>query len=253
MAKKEKELVKKEEQPLGFALSQEEQAQMYGNMDQEDFKIPRLAVLESLSPEVSDGLGKPGDLFIKGLNINLGTGPVKIVVLMRQKSRIRWNPLEQGGGIACRADDGLNGMGDPGGSCLKCPMHVWTGSEKPKCDLYENVIAVLPEYPELPPIAISGSRGRLSKFRDFNTMLEVHRYQKRPLFDKEYEVSVLKKTNLQGAKYHIFQFNPNKENKLLPSEEVEKYYNMFKSMSAKPIIIEHDEVEIKEADTAVEI
>lgn len=225
---------------LPATLSQNDIQQMYGDMTQEDFKVPRVVILEGLSPEVSDGLGKPGDIFIKGLNINLGKEPLTIVVLMRQKSRIKWNPLDKGGGMACQSLNGRNGVGNPGGNCYECAEQMWSGQEKPLCDLYENFIVVLPEHKDLPPVAISGNRSRLGKFKDFNTMLEVHRMKNRPLFDKEYVVKVVPKTNKQGAKYHIFQFMPTIENTLLHSSVVTEYMTMFKNMSAKPVIIDHE-------------
>lgn len=230
---------------LPVQLSQTDMQQMYGDMTQEDFKIPRMVILEGLSPEVSDGLGKPGEIFIKSLNMNLGKDPLRIVVLLRQKSRIKWNALDKGGGIACQSLNGRTGVGAPGGSCYECAEQIWNGQEKPICDLYENFIVVLPEHPELPPVAISGNRSRLAKFKDFNTMLEVHRMKGRPLFDKEYIIKVIPKANKQGAKFHILQFMPTIENALLNSEQVAGYMTMFKNMSAKPVIIDMErEVEV---------
>lgn len=231
-------------------MNSQEMQQMYGDMTQEDFKIPRLVILEGLSPEVSDGLGKPGEFFIKGLNVNLGNNPLDIVVLLRQKSRIKWNPLDKGGGIACQSLNGRTGAGQPGGDCYSCCEQVWNGKEKPKCDLYENFIVTLPAHDDLPAVAISGNKSKLAKFKDFNTMLEVHKMKNRPLFDKVYQAKIVQKTNPQGAKYHIFQFVPNATNALLPAEKVGEYYNMFKSMAGKPVLVEQ---EAERIDPAAEI
>ncbi len=226
-------------------LSAAQQDAMFGQLDDEDFKLPRLVTLEGLSPEVADGLGKAGDLFVKGLNLNLGPGPVEVIVLCRSKSRMRWQPLEEGGGIMCNAIDGKTGMGEPGGQCRTCPFQMWQGRTKPLCDLYENFIVLVRGSDVIPgmiPIAISGARTRLGGLRDFNTMLEVHRYQNRPLFDKCYKLTVVEKQNPQvkGSRYHVFQLTPGNNNQLLPQEEQQALLSIFQVVSQKRLVIEQE-------------
>ena len=230
------------------ALNQAEQQAMYGDIEREDLKIPRLSILESMSPEVADSLGKPGDFFVKGLNLNLGSNPVEVVVLMRSKSRMRWAPLDDGGGILCQADDGKNGVGEPGGSCQDCDLKNWKGREQPLCDLYENFIVMVRGVELALPVALSGSRSRLSGLRDLNTMLELHRLQQRPFYDKAYQIRAVKKQNpnVKGSNYHVFGFFPGNKNEIIPLEEQRMYSEMFKAFSRLNVKIERD-IEAKPA------
>jgi hypothetical protein len=160
-----------------YKMSQEDQELMFGDMGAEDLSIPRITVLQGLSPEVSEGLGTPGDLFVKGLNQNLGKAAVEIIPLLRNRSRIRWKAMDEGGGILCQALDGLNGVGDPGGDCQACNFKEWivkdpkSGKMKPGCDLFQNVICVLRKEEEWVPMALSGSRTKLKALKDLNSLL----------------------------------------------------------------------------------
>ena len=228
-------------------LSQEDMASMYGDMGKEHISIPRLTILEQLSPEVGDNLGKPGDFFIKGLNQNLGPNPLELVVLMRSHSRMSWTPLAEGGGIICQAADGNRGVGLPGGDCNKCPNKEWQGKAKPLCDLYENFIVVQRsalQAGEAFPMAISGSRTKLKALRDFNTILMQSIQKRRPLFAKSYKVSTVVKQNPKipgNNKYHVFQITAANENQVLPIGEQQEAFDLFKSFSGKSFSIQQDE------------
>ncbi len=251
-----KEMAVKSTQEIAtMKMTPAEMQKMSGELTNEDFKIPRLVVLEALSPEVADGLGKTGDLFVKGLNINLGKNPVEIIVLLRSKSRIRWIDLDKGGGIQCQSLNGKDGIGEPGGDCYKCQLQAWQGTTQPECDLYENFIIVLRKSEVTIPIAISGSKARLGGLRDFNTMLELHRYQQRPFFDKSYLIKSVEKQNpnIKGSKYHVFQIVPGNDNKFLSKDEVEKYYQMFKAVSSRDIVIDQDDEQQKKEKNSINI
>lgn len=245
--------VKTENLPATQQISEAEAAAMYGNMDSTDYKVPRLVVLEGNSPAVNEGLGRPGDLFIKGLNINLGKGPVEIVVLMRSKSRLMWRTLDEGGGIVCSSLDAINGAGIPGGKCLECRMQQWSGTEQPKCDVYMNFICMIHGRDDVMfPVALSGARARLSEVKDFNTMLEIHRLQRRPLFDKVYMLKTVDKISKKNGtnKFHTFKITPNADNALLDAENVRKYYDLFKVLSASKLIIDQEDDDRSTPDTS---
>lgn len=72
-----------------------------------DFEIPRLKLLQAISPEVTDGRGKAGNYWHTVLEQDLG-GSLEIIPLYLSKSAILWRPREDGGGILARADDGIN-------------------------------------------------------------------------------------------------------------------------------------------------
>lgn len=245
MKKQDTAIAAKTEALPALPMNENELKAMYGDMTAEDFKVPRLVLLEGLSPEVAEGLGKPGDLFLKGLNMNLGSAPLEVVVLMRFKTRICWRDLSSGGGILCRANDGKTGMGEPGGACAACTKTQWVGQEQPECSLYENFIVWVrdPSKGVPLPIALSGTKGRLGTLKDFNTMLEIHRLQNRPFFDKVYTIKPTQKSNprIASAKYHVFGIAPGNDNKLLNQDEVKGYYELFKKLSQQNLVVEQDQ------------
>lgn len=253
----EKNLEKTDEKTkalAGLELSAADQAAMYGELTQEHVTIPRLSVIELLSPEFKEQLGKTGDFFVKGANINLGKEPLEIVVLMRSNSRMRWKPMNEGGGIICQSRDGKKGVGEPGGDCSKCSLKDWQGSNKPQCDGYENFIVVLRkdlQNGEPMPMAISGSRTRLKGLKDFNTMLMLSIQKRRPLFYKSYVIQTVHKVNGQND-WHIFRFSPGNNNAPLPEAEQLAAMQLFKAYSNMNIDIQQDREDGPSATGGVE-
>lgn len=215
------------------AMTREESLQAYGgDLVASDFTIPRLVVLESMSPQVTkEKAGHPGDFFVTGLNLNLGSDPIEFVILQRrQRSNLRWKPLKDGGGLLCRADDGKNGVGEPGGDCATCPHLKWTTDEKgqnvaPSCDENQNLIVVprtLLQAGEAIPYALSGNKARLKEFKNLNTMLLPLIARRLPFYAKSIIVSATARDSksIKGAVYHVFTFKFGNENALLPESEV---------------------------------
>ncbi len=241
---KEKAVAPKVETPIAaYQMSQADQEAMFGDIGAEDVSIPRITVLQGLSPEVSEGLGTPGDLFVKGLNQNLGKQPIEIIPLMRNRSRMRWKPMDEGGGILCQALDGLNGIGDPGGDCQSCKYTEWTikdpksGKMKPGCDIVQNVICVIRKEEEWVPMALSGSRTKLRALRDLNSLLMLEQQKGRPIFGKSYVLKVVKKSSGQISYFNI-SITPGNGNQVLPDVEVQKAARLFQGLRGKTFRID---------------
>lgn len=230
-------------------LSKDDIEQMYGGMGQEDITIPRIVVLQGLSPEVMDGKGKPGEFYIKGFERNLGKGPIEFIVILRSKSRLRWRDLKLGGGILCQSTDAKLGVGDPGGECEKCSLAAWqTDSGQPGCDLYQNVIVVLRKDEDWIPMALSGNRTKLKPIKNLNSLLMLEMTKGRPMFAKVYALEAMQKQNTQGMQYFSYRISPANENKLLPIEEQQKALSIFNSIKGRKInIAEEQDSEIKTA------
>lgn len=245
-----KEMSKKQEQSLALPkMDQAELDAMYGEMDSNDITIPRIVILQGLSPEVSEGRGKPGEFFIKGLERNLGAKPVEIVVLLRNKSRIRWQDLQLGGGILCRSFDAREGTGDPGGKCETCPFSQWemsaeNKSGRPGCDMYQNLIVVLRQDQEWMPMAISGNRSKLKALKNLNSLLMVELAKQRPLFSKSYLIEPKDASNAKGLRYFTYRVSPANDNAMMPASEQLRAYDLFKSLQGKKIdIVQEQEKE----------
>lgn len=242
-----KDLKKKEETALAVPqMDATELKEMYGEMDSTDITIPRIVILQGLSPEVSEGRGKPGEFFIKGLERNLGATPLEVIVLLRNKSRIRWQDLQLGGGILCRSFDAKVGIGEPGGSCEACKFSQWEVSDenkggRPGCDIYQNLIVVIRNDGEWLPMAISGNRSKLKALKNLNSLLMVELAKQRPLFSKSYVIEPKDATNPKGLRYFSYRVSPANNNQQLPEEEQLRAYELFKSLKGKKIDIVQDQ------------
>lgn len=238
-----KELEKKKEQALAVpSMNQAELKEMYGDMDSNDITIPRIVILQGLSPEVSEGRGKPGEFFIKGLERNLTAKPLEIVVLLRNKSRIRWQDLQLGGGILCRSFDAKHGIGNPGGTCEACPLSQWEMSSdnksgRPGCDLYQNLIVVIRQDEEWLPMAISGNRTKLKALKNLNSLLMVELAKNRPLFAKAYQLESKQDKNSKGMAYFTYRVSPANGNAMLPDKEQLRAFDLYTSLKGKKIDI----------------
>ena len=236
---------KTDQQQLTTEMNQADLQAMFGDLNTNDISVPRLTVLQGLSPEVADGLGKPGRLFIKGLNQEVGT-EIEIIPILRSRSRIRWKDLDKGGGILCQSFDGKLGNGDPGGNCETCSLSGWVDNKAPSCDLYENVIVVLRQEKDWFPIALSGSRTKLKAMKDLNTLFMAEMIKRRPLFMKSYIVKVIEKTNKSNLRYFSFRITMGNNNQVLPDEEVAKANQIFNQIKGKTISVQQEQTEGRE-------
>lgn len=219
-------------------LSKDDIEQMYGGMEQEDVTIPRVVILQGLSPEVTEGKGSPGQFYVKGFERNLGKGPVELIVVMRSKSRIRWRDLKLGGGILCTSSDAKLGKGDPGGECEKCQFASWQSSDgRPGCDLYQNVIVVLRKDEDWVPMALSGNRTKLKAIKNLNSLLMLEMSKGRPLCSKSYMLEPMQRQNPQGMQYFTYRISPGNNNTQLPLEEQKKALEIFGSLRGKKLNI----------------
>jgi len=130
---------------------------------------------------------------------------IHVVVVGSQSSRARFAPIDQGGDLLCRAPDGRNGIGDPGGPCNVCPFAEWHGKTPPECAQAFNyfVLAANPdgtvEIPEVPvPSILRLSRSAMGEAKRWNWYLRSHK----PPFGIVYEVASVKTRAPKGAEYY---------------------------------------------------
>lgn len=112
----------------------------------DDIVIPRLRLAQGLTQEVQDGNARPGEFLLSGA---APRSEITCTVMAIAKFR-RLTDDANNGDILCRSEDGLVGVGDPGGVCEDCPLSKWVnatdGSRKntpPKCQFgYKYLIDV---------------------------------------------------------------------------------------------------------------
>lgn len=124
------------------------QEEMQGfNRDVEDPVIsdyPRLRLVHGIMEEVADGIARPGQYLVDGVESAMD----EIVALPWGNSirRQLWVDQEGEDTMMCSSNDGVNGQGEPGGACNRCPMADWDGNSPPACELSKTFLLWLPEY-----------------------------------------------------------------------------------------------------------
>lgn len=168
------DLVKKENQammdsmndvPLGFEDDNEG-----------DMIIPRIKVINALSPERKDKLADEGDI-VNSLTVDKLNGKVFIPVF-KFNSNIEWKDRADGGGIHCHARDGKRGFESDGTSkmCAQCRRNEFDNTKVgreaiPKCTKYINFFGFIQG--ERMPIILSFSKTNYNEGRKLYSLARV--------------------------------------------------------------------------------
>lgn len=119
----------------GFGLS--------GALGADDVQLPRVVLLQSQSKPVADGTLPAGVFFDTLMDEVIGSA-FDFVPIMYFTTRVF---LEMGTGLRCRSVDMVEGVGDPGGNCERCPHQMWPerGAKKkgPDCTVSRNYLGLI--------------------------------------------------------------------------------------------------------------
>lgn len=179
------------------------------NIGKDDMVMPRIGLCQSMTPQ-----RKKGDpTYIEGLEegqyFNTVTGhiygnSIKVVPLHYFKNRIRFAPLEKGGGILCQAPDFLTGVGDPGGNCSTCPMSMFHDGVKPECTEFRNFpVLVIPDNGPLTLSALavkSFKSGGIKQAKHWNSLIQF-RGTDLDIFAGIYSLRSVESKNSKGTWY----------------------------------------------------
>jgi hypothetical protein len=115
------------------------------DLDMDDVFWPRLRLAQGLSDEVQAGTAKPGQWVMAGQE------PSETVTIVPVAFAKRRELVDNDAFIRlCYSNDGLTGIGSPGGDCSVCPMTQWAGTrerrEPPKCSLVYSYLVYVVEY-----------------------------------------------------------------------------------------------------------
>ena len=171
------------------------------NVEQGDLIVPRLALCQSGTPQrkKSDpryiqGL-EEGDFFNNVSGKNHGN-KVNFIPVFFFRTRILFNPMDDGGGIRCIATDATNGVGDPGGECLKCKYRGFGNG----CTEFRNFAAiVVPEggTPNLEDALVVSFKSTGSKAA--KKLITLNRTRNRDMFATIYTMTCSETTNDKGT------------------------------------------------------
>jgi len=178
------------------------------NVQQQDIIFPRMRLMQAMSDLVTSGEARPGEILlnIDGHKYNEPGKPLDIIPLFYWHSRIMFAPMESGGGVLCKADNGRQGSGTPGGDCDTCNYKEWRSLDSgkqvsPDCNRVHNFAVLCPNETGEHRIAILP----LSKtsFRIGTTLLNRMRVLKGPSYAYSFRLSTeLREGSM--AKYWAF-------------------------------------------------
>jgi len=168
------DLVKKENQAMMDSMSGEPLG--FEDDNEGDMIIPRIKVINALSPERKDKLADEGDI-INSLTIEKLNGKVFIPVF-KFNSNIEWKDRADGGGIHCHAKNGKRGFESDGTSkmCAQCRRNEFDNTKVgreaiPKCTKYINFFGFIQG--ERMPIILSFSKTNYNEGRKLYSLARV--------------------------------------------------------------------------------
>lgn len=194
------------------------------NFDADDIELPRLKLLQSLSPELEDGF-QAGDLFHHVLEHSFGS-EIEIIPIFHFKSYILWNPRKSGGGILARADDGVTWDREgewevvldsnkqkrtwkiTNTNVRESGLAEWGTSDDqdenspPAATKIVNIVAWIVGHDEKSPVVIPFQRGLLKSGTRLVSKIELSNV---PEFGQKYILSTEKVSNNDGEEFYSFK------------------------------------------------
>lgn len=190
-----------------------------GNLDTTDLIIPRMKLLQAISPEVETfNEAKSGQFWHSIADRSLGDS-VQIVPIVIRKSYVLWAPRNDDRGILARANDAVHwdvaedfevkpkgspnkiiwstkpgtvsesGLDQFGSSIPGDPRSV------PAATLQYNIMAFMPQYPELSPVLLLNARSAIRPAKKLISNLELSNVDH---YGRLFEVGRVQETGDEG-------------------------------------------------------
>lgn len=194
------------------------------NFDSSDVVIPRIKLLQGISPELQQfDHAKIGHFWHSGMDMDLGP-KVKFVVADRRKKYLLSAPLEDGQGVLARADDAvkwdktgkwqvkLKGVKQPVTweitdlDVQKSGLTQWGTSNPddedsgPAATMFYDYLVFLPDHLDLGPAVISLARASIKKAKKgLNDKIKLHDTNGRPMQALIFEASSVDEQSDSGG------------------------------------------------------
>lgn len=203
---------------------QQYQKQKIGNVDSSDRIIPRIKLIQAISPEVTDfdGKAKVGQFWHTIAQENLGPSIIGIPIII-QKSYVLWAPRGDDRGILARARDGVHWdpanaeftvkpKGAPGPITYKTAETVaesgldqfgtsipGDNNSAPAASLTYTMMWYFPEFPELSPSLIINTRSSVKPMQQL-----LSRIDSKPVahFCQVYEIGSVQQKGAEGPYFN---------------------------------------------------
>lgn len=219
------------------------------NIGREDMEIPRIKLIQALSPEIEQFNDlRPGDFFHTASEFIFPAAEgFRAVPIYMDRRYILWNPRDSGGGILARADDGVHwspanhkftvklDKKDGGHTVVwatadtvkKSLLAEWGSmnpndpNSQPAATLMYNFVLGFPDHPDLMPAVLTFQRSSIRVGRKFNVKLKTVRA---PMFGTVWRFRSVDDANKSGQKFSNLSVSGDG---FLTDERL---YNEYKSM-----------------------
>ena len=185
------------------------------NISVKDLRLPRLALMQALSPSVVDGTHKVG-VVVNSLTQEEVPAPIIITPCFVFKNVIRWIPREQGGGMLYKT---TNITAD-----VQKDL-AWVGDKKPLADAFINVICYI-DGQEGMPIIVSFCKTSYKAGQDLATLVQLAGCA----WKYKYELGTKLIKGVKGS-YYIFTVKRSVKTTDAEAAEALELYKNVKGMS----------------------
>lgn len=191
-----------------------------------DVEVPRVKLMQKLSPELEEHNDlKAGDFFHTLAELNMGSS-LRITPIFIDYKFILWRPQDSGGGILARADDGIH-WNPPNGEFLvklkggqdvkwrtaptvkESGLDAWGSSNPadpnspPAATRMYNMVIGFPDEPDLPPAVVTLQRSSIRVARKFIGKMKITRA---PSFGLIFQMRAVEDINAAGQKFYNYNF-----------------------------------------------
>ncbi len=223
----------------------------FENIEKSDLLLPRIKLLQPMSPEITDLGQKPGTIFLPLGNKNYGN-KMEVTPVLHFRSRIKFIPRDDGGGIDCSSPDAKTPR-DPNkyaSVCAACPEQMWNEDAKnkkdkqPRCSMSDNFLCLIGDSTE--PVLITFDRSKLKVSKKWYSLGGLKSGS--DMWDWIYELSVVPEKNEKGDNYYNYSIKD--LNKPSPDKRKQLCTSLWESLVGKTISEENIEKEPEVAETA---
>lgn len=228
------------------------------NIGKDDIEIPRLKLMQGLSPELTEFEGLQAGNFFHPAAEFIFSEPFRATPVYMDKRYILWRPRDAGGGIIARADDGIHWSPSSGEFNVQLDKKdggdsvVWRlaktvqesglanwGTMNPNdpnsppaaTEMY-NFLLAFPDEPDLMPAVLSFQRSSIKMGRRFNTKLKTVRA---PLFGTIWEFRSTEDSNNRGQKF--FNIDVRSAGLVEDEGQYQQYRSMYETFSQRGLAI----------------
>lgn len=216
--------------------------------DASDLIIPRVKIIQSLSPERKEKQAEEGDI-INSLTLEKIQNQIFIPVF-KFSSNIEWIDRNQGGGIACQARDGKTGIASDGSMslCNSCKRNLFDNTKQgkeaiPKCTKYINFFGFISG--QQVPIVLSFAKTNYNEGKKLYSLAKVSMQN---MWNHGYRLvpKLMKKNNDEWFIIDVQAAGPTTQ------EERDYGMNLFKSFRSADLVFDEERQANYEEDVTVD-